>query len=339
MAGLKPSLFRKPYDGMALSVDGNAQFSAILWLTSTIDGVQNRAGTLHAFAATNLAQELWNSDLNAARDGLGNLAKYTSPTVANGKVYVPTFSHSLMVYGLLTQKQLIGEVVNSASGLGGAVAPGELVVVYGSGLGPSHLTVSSLDTTGRLSTTMAGTQVLFNNVAAPLIYVRADQIAAVVPNAVATQKNAGVQVRYQAQVTPPFSTPVAETVPGLFTLDQSGQGQGAILNQDGTINTRDNPASRGSIVSLFATGQGPSDPDWAEDEIASYPLPKPLNPVTVAIGGQRCDLLYAGAAPGMAAVIQINARVPAGITPGNAVPVVVTIGSAHSQSGVTLAAK
>ena len=326
-----------PFDGMAVSVDGAAQFSAILWVTATADGDTNGPGVLHALAATDVSKELWNSNMNAGRDGLGNLGKFMAPTVANGKVYVPTFSNRLVVYGLLTQKSLIGEVVNSASNLSGPVAPGELVVIFGAGLGPAALAAAQLDSSGKLSTNIAGTQVLFNNQAAPLIYARADQVAAVVPNAVAGQANVNVQVSYKGQSTPAFATSIADTAPGIFTSDQTGQGQGAILNQDTSLNSAANPAARGSIVVLWATGQGQSDPDWAEDVLASSPLPQPKNKVNVNIGGHWGQILYAGAAPGMAAVIQVNVRVPYGIQPGSKVPVLVRIGEAMSQPGVTMA--
>lgn len=333
-SGFKAGL---PYDGLAISANGSAQYSAILWVTSTLGGDNNGPGTLHALSAIDLSKELWNSEMNAARDSLGTLSKYTAPTIANGRVYVPTFANKLVVYGLLAQKQLIGDVVNSASNLGGAVAPGELVVVYGSGLGPVTLASAQLDSSGRLARSAGGTQVFFNGTAAPMVYARADQIAAIVPNAVAGQPAAKIQVQYQSQSSPPFSIPVVDTAPGLFTIDQTGRGQGAILNQDNTLNGRLNAAPRGSIVVLWATGQGPSDPDWAEDELAADPLPKPRNPVTVTIGGQEGEILYAGAAPGMAAVMQVNVRVPAGIKPGSAVPIVLKIGNAGSQPGVTLA--
>jgi uncharacterized protein (TIGR03437 family) len=237
------------------------------------------------------------------------------------------------------QKKLIGDVVNSASSLSGPVAPGELVVVYGSGLGPATLARAQLDSSGHLSDNVASTQVLFNGVAAPLIYTRADQVAAIVPNAVSDQQSVQVQVKYQGQSTPTFSTTVADTVPGLFTLDQSGQGQAAVLNQDNSINSTANPAARGSIVSLWATGHGQSDPDWADDVLASSPLPQPKNKVNVNIGGHWAQILYAGAAPGLAAVIQVNVRVPYGIQPGRKVPVLMRIGDAMSQAGVTMAVR
>jgi uncharacterized protein (TIGR03437 family) len=328
-----------PFDGMAVSAEGAAQFSAILWVTLTANRDNSGPGVLHAFSASDLSKELWNSSMNPSRDGLGNLAKFTAPTIANGKVYVPTFSNRLVVYGLMTQKKLIGDVVNSASSLSGPVAPGELVVVYGSGLGPVTLASAQLDSSGHLSVNVAGTQVLFNGVAAPLIYTRADQVAAIVPNGVSGQQSVQVQVKYQGQSTPTFSTTVADTVPGLFTLDQSGQGQAAVLNQDNSINSAANPAGRGSIVSLWATGHGQSDPDWADDVLASSPLPQPKNKVNVNIGGHWAQILYAGAAPGLAAVIQVNARVPYGIQPGRKVPVLMRIGDAMSQAGVTMAVR
>jgi uncharacterized protein (TIGR03437 family) len=331
-----------PFDGMALSANGSFSYSSILWVTMTTTGVHDGPGVLHAFAATDLSRELWNSGMNPA-DSLGTLAKYVAPTVANGKVYVPTFSNQVLVYGLRFQKAIVGAVVNAASGLTGPVAPGEMVVVYGSGLGPSALAGPVLTNSGRLSNNVAGTQILFNGIAAPLIYVRADQLAAIVPNAVAnlsktsTQPQVNVQAVFNGQRGAGTFLGVVDTKPGLFTLDDSGRGPGAILNQDASVNSAANPAARGSIVVLYGTGQGLTNPDLPEDELASSPYPEPVNPVTVTIGGQTAKILYAGAAPGLAGLMQINAQVPPGVKPGNDVPVVVKIGNNTSQAGVTLA--
>lgn len=88
-----------PYGGIMLSANGSLAGTGILWETTVNKSFSTRPGTLHAFDATNL-NELWNSDMNAG-DALGTFAKFVSPTVANGMVYVPTFSNSVTVYGLL----------------------------------------------------------------------------------------------------------------------------------------------------------------------------------------------------------------------------------------------
>ena len=80
-----------PYAGMAISGNGRSNTSAILWETT-------KPGALHAFEASTL-NEIWNSDQNSG-DALGSFAKFATPTVANGKVYVPTFSGVVVVYGL-----------------------------------------------------------------------------------------------------------------------------------------------------------------------------------------------------------------------------------------------
>ncbi len=328
-----------PYDGMAISANGSAGYSGVFWISITKDGDNDGAGTLHAYSALNLGQELWNSDMNSGRDSLGTLAKFVAPTVVNGKVYVPNFSGSLMVYGLMSQKTAIGEVVNNASGYGGSVAPGEMIAVFGSGLGPSSLaTDAQVSTTpGKLSYNIKGTQVMINGTAAPLLYARTDQVAAVIPYSVAGQKSLSLQVQYQGESTATMQVPIAATAPGLFSADRSGSGQGAILNQDSSLNSSANPAARGSIVALYGTGQGQTDPGGQEDEIPGDDLATVVSPVQVTIGGKTATLLYAGTAPTLAGVMQINVIVPTGIAAGNAVPVVVTIGGVKSQPGLTLA--
>src|SRR5208283_844581 len=89
---------------LALSANGTNAGSAIVWAAHQLDGDANQQvlpGILHAYDARNVANELWNSGQNSARDSVGNFAKFVAPTVANGKVYLATFSGQLDVYGLL----------------------------------------------------------------------------------------------------------------------------------------------------------------------------------------------------------------------------------------------
>ncbi len=139
----------------------------------------------YAFDAGNL-NELWNSDQNSA-DKLGTFAKFVSPTVANGRVYVATFSNSVGVYGLLpagmpAAQPTITAVTNTASqAQHSAIAPGEAVTIHGANLGPDAAATMQLDLSGAVSLTLADTMALFNGIPAPVTYAGAGQVSAVAP--------------------------------------------------------------------------------------------------------------------------------------------------------------
>jgi len=89
-----------PYDGFAVSSNGQDASTGVLWQTTMENVDQPGPGTLRAYLATDVSQELWNSDMNRLRDGLGTFVKFCNPTVANGKVYAATSSGQVAVYGL-----------------------------------------------------------------------------------------------------------------------------------------------------------------------------------------------------------------------------------------------
>jgi uncharacterized protein (TIGR03437 family) len=179
-------------------------------------------------------------------------------------------------------------VVNAASFLDGSVAPGEIVTIFGSNLGPEP------------------TNVLFNGIPATLLYAGANQVSAIVPEGLANQTKTQVSVEHNGVPSGTLTIPVAASAPGLFTVAE---------NQDLSINSASNPAVPGSVVVLYGTGFG-----------------SPVLPLSVTVDGQTADVLYAGGT----GVIQVNVRLPAGIHSG-AVPVVLRVGGASSQPGVTLA--
>jgi uncharacterized protein (TIGR03437 family) len=131
---------------------------------------------------------------------------------------------------------------------------------------------------------------------------------------------------------------VALTAPGIFTADSTGSGQAAVLNQDGSLNSASNPASPGTIITLYATGEGQTNPAGVDGKIAnSAPYPAPIQPVSVLIGDLAGVVQYAGAAPQLVAgVMQVNVQVPTGIAASAAVPVVLTVGGVASPA-VTIA--
>ena len=229
-------------------------------------------------------------------------------------------------------------IYNAASERSTAVAPGTIVTIYGANLGPGGGVQLTLNESGRVSTLLAGTRVLFDGEAAPMVYTSSFQVSAVVPFSVATRQTTKVQVEYLGVVSDPVTVDVSETAPAIFTMDASGTGQGAILNADGSVNSRDNPAEPGSIVALWATGGGQTIPLSVDGEVTAE-VKVPVLPVRVTVDGANADVLFNGAAPGMVAgALQVNLRVPAGARSG-ALPVVLSVGGTASPAGVTLAVK
>ena len=257
---------------------------------------------------------------------------------ATGNVYVADGNNKAIRVLQPTGPALsIANVINAASNLPGSVSPGEIVVLLGSGLGPAQLTLCPVTSQGNIGTQCGGTTISFNGTPAPIIYTWAMQVAAIVPYSVSSTSTQAT-VTYQGQTTLPFSVNVATVAPGLFTLDSTGKGQAAAVNEDGSINTAGHPAPIGSYISLFATGEGQTSPTGVDGQPAQVPLPHPLAPVTVTIGGMTVTPQYAGGAPGeVAGLMQINVQIPTGIQTGNAILVTVQIGNASTQAGVTIA--
>jgi uncharacterized protein (TIGR03437 family) len=329
------------YCGLSLSANGSQ--GGIIWLTTGNADEEGVPGTLHALDATNLSNELWNSDVAAGdRNTLGRLAKFAVPTVANGRVYVPTFSNSVEVYGMLgtsapASTGIVSAVVNSASFLEGAVSPGELVTIFGANLGPTAA-VSAEVNGGRISTTTGGSSVLFDGAAAPLLSTSSGEIDAVVPFGVAPGSTTQIQVLYQGNAVASTKTPVQAASPAIFAQNGSGGGIGEILNQDGSLNSSDNPASRGSVVTLYATGVGATTPASQDGFLSVAPYPAPVLHVSVTIDDLPATVQYAGAAPGMVAgMMQINVTVPAGAEVAPFDQVVLTAGSYSSPTAVMIA--
>jgi trimeric autotransporter adhesin len=170
------------------------------------------------------------------------------------------------------------------------------------------------------------------------LYASANQVAAAVPFGIAGSL-AQLYVQYQNVTSAPFNLSVASQIPAIFTLNGSGTGQAAAINnKDGSINGAARPAKVGDYIQLYITGAGQTSPSGTDGLITSAATPLPDGTVKVTIGGLPANVNYAGGAPGaVAGVLQVNAQIPAGVTAGGAVPVVVQVGTSNSQPGVTLA--
>lgn len=226
-------------------------------------------------------------------------------------------------------------VLSAGSLLPGPLAPGELITLIGSGIGPS----SAQQSIGSpANTSLAGTSVLFDGQAAPLLYAAPNQINAIVPYGVAGKAITQLIVAAQGQTIAAVAQPVVVAAPAIFALDSTGSGQGAILNQDSAVNSPSRPADKGSVIAIFATGAGQTNPPGVDGRITDATLPMPLLPISVQIAGLDAQVSYAGAAPGLVTgVLQVNALIPSNAPSGPAIPISLLVGGVHSQAGITLA--
>ncbi len=239
-------------------------------------------------------------------------------------------------------------ITNNASGISRGVSPGELITIKGSNMAPT-VGLSFTPANNAIPTRLGGVRVLFDGVEAPLIYVgpsgdkSSDQINAIVPYGVSGRAATSLVVEYLGQQSQAVLLTVRQTDPGVFTANSQGSGPAALLNQNSSYNAQSNPATPGSVVQIFGTGEGLLVPTQTTGTIIppAGPYPSFLNSdVQVRINGVNATVSYAGAAPGLVAgVWQINAIIPDSVNSINGtkdVSVDVTIGGTTSQPAVTL---
>ena len=289
--------------------------NSVPWLTNVNASSQAGNGTVsYTVAANNTSQ-----------------SRTTMLTVAGQSVSVNQAG-----VGILFTAQ---SVVNGASFNSGQIAPGELITIFGSALGPTTPVGLQLTPDGQyVTTSLGGTQVLFDGVAAPVTYVSSSQVNAIVPfelagNTVSTQ----VQVAVQGVPSSAVTEFLASSSPAVFTVS-GGSGQGAVLNQDNSPNSGSNPAPIGSVLQIFITGAGQTIPAGVDGQLAGSNPAQPQGTVTATIGGVAAPVQYAGSSSGLVAgVTQVNVVVPQGAPSGSAVPLVVMVGANPSPAGVTVA--
>jgi uncharacterized protein (TIGR03437 family) len=210
------------------------------------------------------------------------------------------------------------------------VGQGALASLFGAGLAGTTETASAAP----WPATLANRQIVVNdNILAPVYYLGPIQANFQVPtNAPQGTSRVAVRTADTAELIAGGSLVVASVSPGLYTLGQDGKGQAAATNQDSQLNNSSNPALRGSVITLYGTGQGQVSPAVPD----GFPAPsQPLaNTVTVptsdaktcvnsqpsmcvAIGNSFGTVQFSGLAPGFVGLWQINVIIPQDVTPGN----------------------
>ena len=294
------------------------------WLAVTSTGSNNTPATLAVSVAT---------------PGLA-AGKYTGRIVIASPIALASVTVPVTLTVTAIPQPVIGSVANAASYSTGGVSPGENIVIFGSGIGPATIT-SAVPVNGAFPSLVGSTRVLFDNVAAPIIYVSSGQTSVMVPYGVTGRTSTNIVVEFSGVQSAPINQLVALAAPGIYTLNQQGTGPGAILNQDGlTVNSLNAPEKRGNVIAIYMTGEGATNPQGADGFIIPpvvSALKKPIQQVTVTIGGVDAVVAYAGSAPSLiSGVMQVNAIIPL-TAPTGTQPVVVTVGTANTQSGASAA--
>jgi uncharacterized protein (TIGR03437 family) len=206
------------------------------------------------------------------------------------------------------------------------IAPGSIASAYGAFGTVATTSASSLSP---MPTELAGIGLFVNNVAAPLYFVSSAQINFVVPAATAAGRHA-VEVRRGQTVVARGSVAVYDIGPGLASSDTSPTRQGIIQNQDFAINSQSAPARRGSVIQLYATGCGATQPATQDGR-----PPAALSPAVAAtkafVSWAEAPVLFAGAHPQFPGICQVNITVPSNAFISGQVPVFVTVNGVASN--------
>lgn len=243
---------------------------------------------------------------------------------------------SLTIVGTTQANPVISPrtVVNAASIAGnGMVAPGEVVSIFGVNLGPVDGVAAPA---GAWPTTLGGTSVTINGAAVPIGYTSSFRVDVQVPFTVAPGTNITGQISFNNQSSVGASVPVVATVPGIYTSSTGGAGPVKAINQNGALNSTSNPAPKGSVIVVYASGLGAVNPAIAA---GTAPPNSPLSIVAAEvgafIGGAAATVQFAGLAPGSPGVYQLNIQVPA-TAPSGTHELLIYAGGVSTQKGATV---
>jgi uncharacterized protein (TIGR03437 family) len=302
--------------GSVPSISANGAANGILW---TIDP----AAQLHAYDAADLSHQLYHASV-------GSFVKFSTPTIANGKVYVGT-ADSLVVFGLQGQASgSVASIVNAAGFQAGPVAPGSIVSLFGSNLAAN----TSVASGAPWPKILQGSAVFIDGVAAPLAYVSPTQINAQVPYETRAGQ-ATVTVVAGDRILPPIALTVGPTAPNLFA---DAQHHAMAQNQDGTPNGADHPAAPGTLVTAYLSGQGPLNPQIPDGTAAPADPPVPPSaPITAAVGGQIVEVRSARMAPGMVGVLAVTIQIPM-LSPGDHLLTIDVGGTTSNAAAISVGA-
>jgi uncharacterized protein (TIGR03437 family) len=297
-------------DGANILVTGQAAPADLPVSEGALANGANFAAVIRASDGT----LLYATRLPSGAAGLG-----VAPDGAGGFILAGISQWTRLIPAAEPQPAIFGLSNVAAPVVSPGVAPGELVSIYGTGLGPEQGVSAAYDSSGRIPTNLAGTEVYFNGVRAPILYAASGQLNIVAPFELSAD-TVNVTVKINGVSSNTANLPQTPADPRIFqVLDPTSLNYGFAIavNQDGALNSQQNPAQRGSVVTVFLNGAGLLTPAPADGARAPADL-KTVLPVSVQVsdgllgGWASCEVLYAGSMPEeVAGKVQVNFVMPA----------------------------
>jgi uncharacterized protein (TIGR03437 family) len=247
------------------------------------------------------------------------------------EVYFGVQMKSLSGTGVFLNPQAVVSAASFAPA-GNPISPGEFVALFGSGLAKSNQTA-----TPPYPNSLNGVTVTVGGVAAPIYFVSPGQINCLVP--FGTHGPTTNIVVNNGTASNTVTVPVAATSPGIYSLNQSGAGPGAILHADYSIVNDAKPAAAGETVLIYLTGMGAVNPPVNDGTAGgSNPLNMTtVNPISVLVAGQPGKVLYSGLAPGFPGLYQINVTLPPSLSASGHLPLAIETPNAfHDQVDIVV---
>ncbi len=264
--------------------------------------------------------------------------RVTSPTTVTAEAAIPELDlkGQVQITGDLRENNATpivgsGAIVNTASYSQQGLSPGSFVTLYGTSLaqGPS------IATSVPLPASLGGSTVFLAGREAPVYYADSNQVIAILPYGIQVNTDQQMLVSHDGRISTPQPVTIAPAAPGVFTQNQQGTGQGSITVLQGAeqpVADASHPAHPGDFLVIYCTGLGEVDPPVEAGTVTPTDHLSPtVNPVGVTIGGVPATVNFAGLTPGSVGLYQVNAVVPDGVPPGDAVEVVITAAGQASR--------
>jgi len=209
------------------------------------------------------------------------------------------------------------------------LSPGGIISIYGDRLADATLSNASLPLPNQLS----NTQVYIAGQSVPLFFVSKTQINALVPFGINANTRQQILVQNEATYSQPVPVDVGPAQPAAFlsggntiAVAYRGSAPGFLVNAG-------SPARTGDVLVIYCSGLGITDQAIGDGEASpTSPLAQTKDPVSVSIGGKAAGVQFSGLAPGFVGLYQVNVVVPGGVTPGNSVPLTLSV---SGQTGPT----